>query len=374
MSEKEEEKKDNDSNKTPAVGDMANSVPGADVALAASGLGPVLDTMKAFSALTAGPKLVESPDLKKFNNAMQYEQIKPIIETKMLKDELFQKPENDNTNLDLDKKNTGSNMDYRCKQTQTGGNPLELEETRLKECIQSKLDCKHIKEMIVKKFEQFVDTKVVHPHFHSVSKKTNNLNTVSIFYRHGLSKIVSKIMDDVKNKDKPDILKFFLDEIMENIENMEDEKLMEYIYGFDANLIFELVNDENIKKLADENIKNKDKMCRLLVELYPEPEFNTLINDLMVNNLMTREEMEKWRMIYNDFQMKEKMKEDAAKKEEYALIEKMGINNVLKIFNLKPKKKEIKQMYTDFVNAFTTYDEKMGGKRKTIKRKSKPSK
>jgi hypothetical protein len=181
-------------------------------------------------------------------------------------------------------------------------------------------------------------------------------------------------MDDVKNKDKPDILKFFLDEIMENIENMEDEKLMEYIYGFDANLIFELVNDENIKKLADENIKNKDKMCRLLVELYPEPEFNTLINDLMVNNLMTREEMEKWRMIYNDFQMKEEMKEDAAKKEENALIEKMGINNVLKILNLKPKKEDIKQIYTKFVNAFTTYDEKMGGKRKTIKRKSKPSK
>jgi len=371
------------------VTEVAGNVPGADAALAVAPGGEAIKAAMDIASMMI-PEKVPPPNMGLFEKAMKYENIQPIIDRKIMADELFQEPEKDNNGLDPDNKDlsTNKNKDQpsnteSCKQ-QNGGNPLEdsiipidLELTRLKECIESKLDCKHIKELIVKNFEKFIDKKVVHSHFHSVSKKTNNLDTMSIFYRHGLSKIVSKIMHDVKNN--PEILKFFLDEMMENIETMEDEKLMEYIYGFDNNLIFDLVNDENIKKLADENVKNKDKMCRLLVELYPESEFNILINDLMVNKQITREDMQKWRTVYNDFQFKEKIKEEVTRKEENALLDKIGVNNALELFGLTPKKNELSDMNIEFVNSFTKYDEKMGGKkkktvkRKTIKRKT-PSK
>lgn len=385
-----EEKKDNKDEKDEKNDkkDSEDSGAGAaaDLAMKASPLGPFMMAASAMSSAVSAVgsamkiKKVPEPDMEKFVMTMAEPSLKPVIEEKILAHSLFQPPEKDENplgpTLDHPKSNqsVSNKTDYSCKQTMGGnGNGIvNLEKTQLKDIIAEKLDCKHIKEVIVKNFEKFIDTKVVYPHYHSVSQKTNNINTVSVFYRHGLSKIVSKIMDDIQKE--PETLKFFLDEMMQNLESMEDEHLMEYIYGFDNQLIFELINDEKIKKLADENTNNKDKMCKLLVELYPESEFNTLMNDLVVNKQMTPEDMQKWRTVYNDFQLKENIKRDANRKEENALLEKIGVENALKIFGLKPDKKEIPNMYTEFVNENTKYEEKYGGKRKTIKRKSKLSK
>ena len=325
-----------------------------------------MDAMTAISGAMKPAKQVPEPDMQKFTMAISEAKLKPVIEEKIVYHELFQPPEKEPTQNPLAKdgpttesSSKSTSNEYNCKQS--GGDGEDLVNTKLKEIIEEKLDCKHIKELIVTNFEKFIDQKVVHPHFHSISEKTNNLNTVSIFYRHGLSKIVSKIMDDIKLE--PETLKFFLDEIMTILESMEDEKLMEYIYGFDDKLIFEMINDDNIKKLANENSRNKDKMNKLLIELYSESEFNTLINDLVMNKQMSEMDMKSWRKIYKDFQLKEQIKEDANRKGEIALLDKMGVEKVKEIFGLKESKKTLPNMATDFVNEFTDYTDttKYGG-------------
>lgn len=336
-----------------------------------------MDAMAAIQNATKPARKVPEPDIQKFVMAVSEAKLKPVIEEKILYHELFQPPEKEDAstpNSKMDSSTAISNGKsvsdaYNCKQTiQSGGAETEnLVNTRFKDIIEEKLDCKHIKELIVTNFEKFIDTKVVHPHFHSISEKTNNLNTVSIFYRHGLSKIVSKIMDDIKLE--PETLKFFLDEMMVILENMEDEKIMEYIYAFDDKLIFEMINDENIKKLTNENAKNKDKMNRLLLDLYPESEFNTLINELVMNKEMTETDMKEWRTVYSDFQMKEKIKEEASRKDEIALLEKMGLDKVSKLLGITDSNKKVLPiMNMDFVNEFTKYDEKTGGKPKSTKK------
>lgn len=334
-----------------------------------------MDAMTAISSSMKPAKQVPEPDMQKFVMAISEAKLKPIIEEKVLYHELFQPPEIESTDPDKgnesekENKNTKSKADdYKCKQT--GGEGEDLINTRLKKIIEEKLDCKHIKKLIVTNFEKFIDKKVVHPHFHSISEKTNNLNTVSIFYRHGLSKIVSKIMDDVKLE--PETLKFFLDEMMTILESMEDEKLMEYIYGFDDKLIFEMINDDNIKKLAIENSRNKDKMNKLLMELYSESEFNTLINDLGMNKQMNETDMQNWRKVYKDFQLKEQIKNNANRKGEIALLDKMGVEKVKELFGLKDSKKTLPNMFTDYVNEFTDYTDiqKYGG----VKTKTKTKK
>lgn len=88
--------------------------------------------------------------------------------------------------------------------------------------INKNLDCDHLKEIIIKNFKEFIDQKIFHSHFHSRNRKTNDTNSLSVFYRHGISKIITKMMDDEKNSNQ-EIKDFFNDEIIKVMEKLEYE-------------------------------------------------------------------------------------------------------------------------------------------------------
>ena len=246
-----------------------------------------------------------------------------------------------------------------CKQE--GGEPENDINTKLKNIIEDKLDCKHVKEIIVKNFERFIDEKVVHNHFHSVDGTRNQLNTLSIFYRHGLSKIVSKIMDDVQTNEK--IRTFFLDEVMKIVEDVDDEKIFDYLYTFNENMVFDTLNDTKVKEYTDANSNNKEKMMNLLLKLYPTDEFKHLLQ----NNPELKDK-EKWQNIYDEFQLKEEMAEKERKKEENKLLENIGVDNMLKIIGIKDAKKKLPESITDFITESTDFSEIKGGDKRRSKK------
>jgi len=90
----------------------------------------------------------------------------------------------------------------------------------VKESIDKTMECDHLKEIIIKNFKEFIDEKIFHTHFHSRNRKTKDTNSLSVFYRHGISKIISKMVQDVKSDPHR---KFFNDEIINVMEKLDDE-------------------------------------------------------------------------------------------------------------------------------------------------------
>ena len=275
-------------------------------------IGPAMEGLKsAFPMLSAAASAlsalkptnqVPEPDMKKFDIAIEESNLNPILQDKIDVTDVFQPPENLNSEKknenqnQIDNESRANNTIMECKQE--GGEPENDINTKLKNIIEDKLDCKHVKEIIVKNFERFIDEQVVHNHFHSVDGTRNQLNTLSIFYRHGLSKIVSKIMDDVQTNEK--IRTFFLDEVMKIVEDVDDEKIFDYLYTFNENMVFDTLNDTKVKEYTDANSNNKEKMMNLLLKLYPTDEFKHLLQ----NNPELKDK-EKWQNIYDEFQLKE---------------------------------------------------------------------
>lgn len=337
-------------------------------------IGPAMEGLKsAFPMLSAAssalsalkpPKQVPEPDMKKFDMVMEEPNLKPILQDKIDVTDVFQPPEEAQENEGPKKKDekrvdTESNTEkITCKQEGGAENDIN---TKLKNIIEDKLDCKHVKEIIVNNFERFIDEKVVNNHFHSVDGTRNQLKTLSIFYRHGLSKIVSKIMDDVQINEK--IRTFFLDEVMKIVEDVDDEKIFDYLYTFNENMVFDTLNDTKVKEYTDANSNNKDKMLKLLLKLYPTEEFKHLLQ----NNTEIKDK-EKWQNIYDEFQLKEEIQEKENKKEENKLLEKMGIDNMLKIVGIKDAKKELPESITNFITESTDFSEIKGGNKRRSKK------
>jgi len=364
-----EEEKKNEKAPSPGPGGIGDAIgPLKDA------IGPVMEGLKtafpmvsaAASALSAlkPPNQVPEPDMKKFDMVMEDSNLKPIIQDKIDVTDVFQPPEEAQENQNSEKKNetqvdTKSNTpEITCKQEGGAENDIN---TKLKTIIEDKLDCKHVKEIVVNNFERFINEKVVNNHFHSVDGTRNQLKTLSIFYRHGLSKIVSKIMDDVQTNEK--IRTFFLDEVMKIVEDVDDENIFDYLYTFNENMVFDTLNDTKVKEYTDANSNNKDKMMKLLLKLYPTEEFKQLIQ----NNTELKDK-EKWQNIYDEFQLKEEMQEKEDKKEENKLLEKMGIDKMLKIVGIKDSKKELPESITDFITESTDFSEIKGGNKRRSKK------
>lgn len=365
----------------PGIGDAASAVsdisklPGADMAknFLPPPLRIALAGIEMMSSALKPAKQVEKPDTKELEEGISDELLEQYISKKQFELELYheyiqlekkQDEEEDEEDIDQDK--------FVCKQI--GGDDDEHPEfinTNLKEIINEKIICKHVKQMIVKNFEEFIEKKVVHPHFHSKNQKSNNIDTLSIFYRHGLSKIISKMMEDLKNN--KEILDFFLDEIIKLVIDMEDKKMIDFLDNIDNNFLFEVMNSEKIIGFNNTNKNHETRMKKILLKLYPESEFNELMLQMEKNEKMSISEIKKWKEIYNNTLQKENQLEEKKQAEDKLLLEKIGLDKVLKLFKLNKTVKNITKIPTNYINKKTIFedieDNRKGGR---ITRKKRP--
>ena len=392
------------------ISDAAGAASGAasgiaDAAGAASGIADMaknlplppnikmaLDTVEMISSMMKPAKQVPEPKDADLKKGITKEVLNKNILDKQFEDELYKeyKKKEEDKEKEWDEE---IKTNFDCKQYGGDDDHPEYIKTRLKENIHEKVICKHVKELIVKNFEEFIDKRVVHPHFHSKDKKTNNLDTLSIFYRHGLSKIISKMVDDLK-KNK-DILDFFLDEIVKLVIDMEDKKMIEFFDNIDNNFIFDVMNSDKVVEFNNKNRNHEAKMKKLLVKLYPESEFNQLMLEIEkendnknpdpdAKNPMSKMEITKWKEIYNGVLDKENKRENQKHEEESLLLEKIGIDKVLELFKLNKTPKPISKMHFKYINKKTNFDdiddetEKKGGvldaKKEKIQNKRKTQK
>lgn len=132
--------------------------------------------------------------------------------------------------------------------------------------INTAMDCDHLKELIIKHFKEFIDQKILKSHFHSRNQKTKNINSLNIFYRHGISKIISKMMVD-----NDAIQSFLYDEIIKLMEKLEFD-------DFKETLIQQFGNDYNVESKPqneNENIQEEPEIMETIMEEKQEAEFIT---------------------------------------------------------------------------------------------------
>jgi hypothetical protein len=244
---------------------------------------------------------------------------------------------------------------------------LDLEH-QLQEIIQQKLECSYVKELIVTNFEKFINEKILHPHYHSKDNQTNYIKSISIFYRHGLSKIISKMMEDLNNDSH--LLSFFLEEIINAILEIEDNLFIGFINEHLSNsekeeVIFEIMDDVKTEKYIRENA-NPEKINQLLLDLYTEVEFNQFLNNPELN--INPEDKQKWMDYYEDISIRKEWKEEENKKKEMNIVKDLGITEGLKkIENIfKGETKIVKPTVTQYISKYTK-----GGKRCTKKKLNK---
>ena len=131
-----------------------------------------------------------------------------------------------------------------------------------------------------------------------------------MFYRHGLSKIISKIFEDI-TKD-PTSLEFFLQELEKRVLKMDNSEFIQFLMG--ENLLFEIMDDIRVNELINDTYVDVDQIGALLIDLYDETEFNELLEE------SDETDKAKWQEIYKKY-LDIKKEEDAEKQQE--LLEKI---------------------------------------------------
>ena len=242
------------------------------------------------------------------------------------------------------------------------------ETTNLKTRIDQKIKCDHVKKIIVSKFVEFLDDKVLNSHFHSKDDNSNYKKSIQIFYRNGLSKIVSKMMDDVETN--PEILDFFLREIIDYMLKLEDKYFISFFTDSigDDKLLIDIMTDDNIIKFFQKNGGNSEMINPILLNTYSLTEFNDLISSID-DSEMSKDKKKVWIDKYNEIKIMNEIQNEEINNTDLTLLQKTGLDNVLTSLGLK-KRKTIKNKI-DFINQNTDFSKKDGGKkRKTTKHKS----
>jgi hypothetical protein len=204
--------------------------------------------------------------------------------------------------------------------------------------IEEKLNCHYLQKKLVKNFDDFFKHKIFKPHFHSKKNDKNIKEALPIFYRHGISKIMTKIMEDVANDDK--ISDFFLNTMIEEFINMEPLVFTKLIHEDNIEKDF-LIHWMDMKKGEKSNLdsffeKNKDNATiinNLLLNLFSEDDFNTFVDTC---NYINKNEKESWKEYYNNVDIEKRVREEENKKRMgMDLTKMMGF----KIADLIPKSK-----------------------------------
>lgn len=176
--------------------------------------------------------------------------------------------------------------------------------TKFRKIIEDKLICDHTHKLLVQKFVEFIEKKALTPHYHSKSEKDNLINGMDMFYRHGLSKIISKIFEDITKDKDPTSLDFFLQELEKRVLKMDNSEFIQFLMG--ENLLFEIMDDTRVNELINNTDVDVDQIGALLIDLYDETEFNELLEET---------DKAKWQEIYKKY-LDIKKKEDAEKQQE----------------------------------------------------------
>lgn len=221
-------------------------------------------------------------DMPPDNDYPQVEELREII-----LDELLQHPNFEPLDPSIPFKNTLLN---------------DIPNTKFREIIEGKLICDHTHKLLVKKFIEFIENKVLSHHYHG-KNETDKLNSMDLFYRHGLSKIISKIFGEITTEQGS--LQFFLQKLEERLLRMKDNEFIEFLMG--ENLLFELMDDTHISELINDKDVDIGQIGALFVELYSKTDFDELLEEDP-----TETDKETWKQIYN-YYLDIKKEEDAEK-------------------------------------------------------------
>jgi hypothetical protein len=237
-------------------------------------------------------------DMPPDNDYPQVEELKKVI-----LDELLKHP----------------NFAPKYEDTPVGGN-LENKLVNSKFCqiIEDYLTCDHTHTLLVKSFIKFIESKVLSSHYHSKTEGDNDkfINSMDIFYRHGLSKIISKIFEEITTNQTE--LSSFLQKLEERILKMKDADLIQFLT--DQNLLFELMDDKHINTLINQGM-DKSQIGALMVELYNKEDFDELLSEVEPDET----ERNNWQKEYQKY-LDIKKEEDAEKRND--ILEKIK-NNLL---------------------------------------------
>jgi hypothetical protein len=189
-----------------------------------------------------------------------------------------------------------------------------LANSKLCQIIEDHLKCDHTHTLLVNTFIEFIEKKVLSSHYHSKTEENDKfINSMDIFYRHGLSKIISKIFEEITTDEKA--LKSFLQELEGRFLKMKDEDLIEVLMRQD--LLFELMDDDHITNLSKG--MDESQLGALMIELYNKEEFDELLTQVELNP----EEINTWKKKY-EYYLDIKKEEDAEKRND--IVEKIKNN------------------------------------------------
>jgi hypothetical protein len=364
--------------------DALEGLPGMDllkdsITTAFPAAGVALDVFNAVNSMI--PVDVPIPEIDE--NTMKSELDKTVDDDK--KDIVSLKP---NTVFEKSKKievehrkpftcniNEKKEQDDNDKSESSNSNKTEAssaDKTNMVTRIEQKIKCDHVKKLIVNKFVEFLDKKVLSAHFHSKGANSNYKKPITIFYRNGLSKIVSKITKDIETD--PKVLDFFLEEIIEYILKLENK---DFISFFEKNMeddeiLFDIMTNDRIMKYFQSKSENIEWTSQILLHVFSSSEFTELIN-LMDDSEMPKDDKQKWIDKYMEIQKLNEIRLEEKMEEESAYLQNFGIDAMLKSLGLN-KPKTIK-FVTEYVNANTDFSKKDGGNnRKTKKNKKKTKK
>lgn len=197
----------------------------------------------------------------------------------------------------------------------------EWQDDNIQKIIEEKLNCHYLQKRLVKTFEKFLENTLFKPHFHSKNNDKNIKEALPIFYRHGISKIMTKIIEDVAN-DKV-ISTFFLDDILKQLIDLDYELFSKIIHNDNIEKDFLMHwmdmaknNKKNIDSFFENNSNNAVMMNALLLNLYDESDFHDLVNSC---EEIPEGEKQSWKDYYDNADIEERVKDE--EKQTY-----MGIN------------------------------------------------
>jgi hypothetical protein len=230
--------------------------------------------------------------------------------------------------------------------------------------VEESLNCSHLKELIIKNFKEFIDEKIFHSHFHSRNQKTKNINSLKVFYRHGMSKIISKILADIKPNS--DLQTLFLNEVIQVMEKLEFEKFNETLIQefneiieqnnkdasnnvIEDHFINTIMDDAQIELLMNNTLITQDMKDELFYTLFKD-DFDQIIKmddfKIIDTGFTNIDELQDF---YDKIEFKQKLKEDEKNKEELKFAHMKGIRAFVE--EDKTPKKSPKKTVTTYVSA-----------------------
>ena len=142
----------------------------------------------------------------------------------------------------------------------------------LKTNIQKAIVCRDVFDLLKEYFINYFNTNILN--FEYSNKTGNYVNNMNIFYRNGLSVIITKLISEAKDN-KNELVK----EFVSVLENKYAGNIPEFIEKLNrTDILFNIIKDDKLKAIV-EHISDENKGIAF-TSLYPQEKFNQLIQKI----------------------------------------------------------------------------------------------